>query len=246
MAVRVGVVLSGCGVMDGSEIHEAVSVLVALDRRGASIDCLAPNIPQADVINHLHHKPERQTRNVLEESARIARGKIRDLAHARAEELDALVFPGGYGAAKNLCTFAVDGPDCRVNDDVARLIRGMHHLRKPIGLACIAPVLAARVLGSMGLHPRLTIGTDPATAAAIVKMGGHHQDTAPAEICVDDANLLVTTPCYMNDVGPWVVYEGAEKMVERVLRLSGDPASVIRGQMTGNQHPPGGGDAQIS
>jgi len=232
MSAKVGVILSGCGVFDGSEIHEAVAILTALDRRGAAITCLAPDVPQAQVINHLTKKPEpHQSRNVLAESARIARGKIRDLAGATADEFDALVFPGGYGAVKNLCTFAADGADCKVNPDVARLLRDMHAARKPIGMACISPILAARVLGQAGAHPRLTIGSDKETAAAIEKMGGQHQNTAPTEICVDTDNRLVTTPCYMNDVGPWVVFQGAENMVEEVLRLTGDRASMIRSQM---------------
>src|SRR5437867_2164151 len=145
MSARVGVVLSGCGVQDGSEIHEAVSMLIALDRRGASIICMGPSIPQAPVVNHLNGKPTHQHRNVLEESARIARGKIRDLASVSSDDLDAVVFPGGYGVAKNLSDFAEKSDHCTVLNDVSRLIQQMHAAHKPIGLACIAPVLAARV-----------------------------------------------------------------------------------------------------
>jgi enhancing lycopene biosynthesis protein 2 len=230
--MNVGVLLSGCGVMDGSEIHEAVCILVALDRRGANIICTAPNIPQVDVINHLARKPDRQQqRNVLEESARIARGNIRDLATVKADDLDALVFPGGYGAAKNLCNFASRGADAQVNESVKRLLIDMHQARKPIGLACIAPVLAAKVFGEMGLTPKVSIGTDPDTASAINKMGGEHHDVGPTDTCVDEQNRIVTTPCYMNDVGPWTVYQGAERMVEEVLRLAGDVAAGVRQHM---------------
>ena len=236
MARRVGVLLSGCGVFDGSEIHEAVSVLIALDRRGAAIVCMAPNIPQAGVVNHLTGQPDPHPRNVLEESARIARGKIRDLATVRADELDALVLPGGFGAARNLCTFAGDGPQCQVNDQVARLLLEMHAARKPIGLACIAPVIIARLLGQKGLRPRVTIGTDRQTAQAIETMGAEHYAVGPADVAIDEANRMVTTPCYMNDVGLWIVYQGAEKMVEEVLRLAGDPASLIREQMAGSEN----------
>ena len=232
MSVRVGVLLSGCGVNDGSEIHESVSILVALDRRGATTICIAPNIPQTDVINHLTGKPDKhQKRNVLEESARIARGKIKDLATVSADDLDALVFPGGFGAAKNLSNFASKGADAEVNEQVKRLLIDMHNAKKPIGLACVAPVIAAKVFGEMGLHPKVTVGTDPATAQAINKMGGEHHDTGPTDIYVDEPNKLVTTPCYMNDVGPWVVYQGAEKMVEEVVRLAGDVAAGVRSHM---------------
>jgi enhancing lycopene biosynthesis protein 2 len=219
MAARVGVVLSGCGVFDGSEIHEAVSILVALDKRGAQITCIAPNL-SADATNHLTKRPAASKRNVLEEAARIARGNIRDLAAFKATDLDALVFPGGFGAAKNLCSFATDGPNCTVHPDVERLVSEMVKAGKPIGLACIAPVLAARILGKAGLKPRLTIGSDKGTADAINSMGGQHQITGPADVCVDEANRLVTTPCYMNNVGPWVVFQGADKMVEEVLRMA--------------------------
>lgn len=231
MAARVGIVLSGCGVFDGSEIHEAVSIILALDRRGAQVTFFAPNIPQAQVIDHLTGKPLTEKRNVLVESARIARGKIRDVATASADELDAVIFPGGFGAAKNLCDFAFKGENCAVQPEVARLMKAMHAAKKPIGLACISPVVAARVFGEMRLHPRLTIGSDAATAAKIEAMGAQHQNVGPAEVAVDEANKLVSTPCYMNEVGPWTVYQGAEKMVEEVLRLTGDVASMVRQHM---------------
>jgi enhancing lycopene biosynthesis protein 2 len=221
MSARVGVVLSGCGVFDGSEITEAVSILIALDKRKANIICMAPNIAQPETINHTTKKTDSQSRRVLEEAARIARGNIRDIAAVRAEELDALVFPGGYGAVKNLSTFAADGPACKVNENVERLLREMVKSKKPIGLACIAPILAARVLGSAGLKPKLTIGTDQQTADAIHAMKGEHENTGETDISIDEANRLVTTPCYMNDVGPWTVYQGAEKMVEAVLKMAG-------------------------
>ena len=220
MAAKVGVVLSGCGVFDGSEIHEAVSILIAIDKRGAQAICMAPDIPQAGVVNHLSQSDDPHPRRVLEESARIARGKIRDLARVTVDELDALVFPGGFGAAKNLSTFATDGANCRVEPGVARLLKEMVHAKKPIGLACIAPVLAARVLGAAGLQPTLSIGTDKATAEAITSMKAKHQNTGPTDVCIDERNRIVTTPCYMNDVGPWTVYQGAQRMVEEVLRMA--------------------------
>jgi enhancing lycopene biosynthesis protein 2 len=212
----VAVVLSGCGVFDGSEIHEAVSVLVALDRHGAETVCLAPDVPQLHTIDHLAGKPaDGPARNVLIESARIARGKIRDIAAASAEEFDALVFPGGFGAAKNLCDFAAKGPGCAVHPAVARLCQAMNAAKKPIGFACIAPVIAARLFGAT-----VTIGNDTATAAAIEQMGGKHQTAGPTDICVDEASKIVTTPCYMYDSTPWQVFQGADRMVEAVLRLA--------------------------
>lgn len=220
MATKVGVMLSGCGVFDGSEIHEAVSVLIALDKRGAQILCMAPNIPQTGVVNHFTRQAEAQVRRVLDESARIARGNIRDAASVTAEQLDALILPGGFGAAKNLCSFATDGPRCQVNDHVQRLLVEMHKAHKPIGLACIAPVIAARVFGARGLQPTVTIGTDKSTADAVRSMNARHQETDSAGVCIDELNLLVTTPCYMTAAGPYAVFQGADKMVEEVLRLA--------------------------
>ncbi len=234
MSVRIGVLLCGCGVFDGSEIHEAVSVLIALDRRGAEAVCIAPASDQSQNISHLSQKPADKgipARNMLEESARIARGNIRDLENVNADDFDALIIPGGFGVIKNLCTFAVDGTNCKVLPAVERLVLAMHSAKKPIGLTCIAPVLAARILGKAGIKARLTIGTDQDTAAAIDAMGCLHQETGTTGIIVDHENRLVSTPCYMNDVGPWVVFQGAEKMVEQVLNLAGDPDSLHRQSM---------------
>lgn len=220
MAKRVGVILSGCGVHDGSEIHEAVAILTALDQQGATAICMAPNIPQSEVINHLHREPEAGSRNVLAESARIARGKIKDLANVRADELDALILPGGFGAVKNLSTFAAHGAACRVETHVANLMLAMHQAGKPIGLACIAPALAAAVFGSKALNPLLTIGTDHATAQTLEQMGARHRACPVTEIVVDQPNKLVSTPCYMLAKGPWEVFQGAQKLVEAVLKMT--------------------------
>jgi enhancing lycopene biosynthesis protein 2 len=228
MSVRVGVLLSGSGVFDGSEIHEAVSILVALDRRGADIICTAPNIPQTQVINHLTQHPQKQHRNVLEESARIARGKIRDLAEISADDLDALILPGGFGVTRHLSDFAEKGAECTVIVQVAKLLRDLHAAKKPIGFACISPVLGARVFGDAGIKVKLSIGTDPGTAAIIEKMGATHQNAGHTEVCVDEENRIASTPGYMHDVGPWTVYQGADNLVEQVLRMAGDVASLVR------------------
>jgi enhancing lycopene biosynthesis protein 2 len=220
MAKRIGVVLSGCGVSDGSEIQEAVSILVALDKRAAEAICMAPNIPQTATVNHLNHKQDPTPRDVLAESARIARGKIRDLANVHAADLDGLVFPGGFGAVRNLCSYAVEGPRCRVIPEVARVILEMHAAGKPIAFACIAPVLAAAVLGARGHKPTLTVGTDAETADAIAAMGGRHETRGPTEVCIDRDNKLITTPCYMTASGPWEVFQGADRLVEELLKMA--------------------------
>ena len=214
---KVGVVLSGCGVFDGAEIHEATLTLLFLDRAGAEIICMAPNVDQMDVVNHIKGEAAGEKRNVLLESARIARGAIKDIMEVKAGDLDALIFPGGFGAAKNLCTFAVKGADCSVNPAVEKLIKEMHAAKKPIGFACIAPVIAAKVLGSF--NPQLTIGNDKATAEAIEKMGGKHMVSPVDNAVTDQKNKIVTTPAYM--LGPTIskVALGMERLVNEVLKL---------------------------
>lgn len=216
---KVGVVLSGCGVYDGAEIHESVITLLALDKAGAKVICMAPDVSQMHVINHMKGEPAAgENRNVLIESARIARGEIKNMKDVTAADLDALIFPGGFGAAKNLCTFAVDGVDCKVNAEVERLVNEMHRAKKPIGFICIAPAMAAKILGSH--QPKLTIGSDPGTAQAIEKMGGKHVECTVYEAAVDDVNKVVSTPAYM--LGPSIAHvaKGIEKCVEQVLKIA--------------------------
>jgi enhancing lycopene biosynthesis protein 2 len=215
---KVGVVLSGCGVFDGAEIHEAALTLLFLDKEGSQIICMAPDVDQMDVINHMKGEAGSEKRNVLLESSRIARGDIKDIKDVKAADLDALVFPGGFGAAKNLCSFAVKGADCTVNADVQRLVKEMHSAKKPVGFVCIAPVIAAKVLGAF--NPQLTIGNDKDTAEAIEKMGGKHVVSAVDSVVVDRKNKIVTTPAYM--LGPTIskVALGIEKLIKEVLKMA--------------------------
>jgi enhancing lycopene biosynthesis protein 2 len=216
---KVGLVLSGCGVMDGSEIHESVLALLAIDRASAEAVCMAPNIKQMHVINHLTNEPdEGAVRNVLNESARIARGKIRDIAHVKVEEIDALVFPGGYGAAKNLCTFAAQAEKCEVNPDVERLVREMHANGKPIGFICIAPALCAKILGDAGV--KLTIGNDKSTVQKLTAMGAQHQTSTVEEVVVDEKNRVVSTAAYMLARRISEAQSGIETLVNTVLKMT--------------------------
>lgn len=216
---RVGVLLSGCGVLDGSEIHEAVLTLLALDQRGATILCCAPNGRQAAVVDHATREPAEESRNMLKEAARIARGEIRDVATLRAADLDALILPGGYGAVRNLSDFAERGADCTVHPDVERLLSDLLAARKPIGALCIAPATVARVAANRGLPVRLTIGNDPATAAALTAMGCRHEPQPATGVTVDAEHRIVSTPAYMLARGPAEVYEGVCRLVDEVLAL---------------------------
>lgn len=216
---KVGVVLAGCGFLDGAEIHEATLTLLALDRQGAEIIAMAPKQDQMHVVDHTSSSEAAgEARNVFTESARIARGEIKDIADVEADDLDALVFPGGFGAAKNLCTFATEGPGMSVNADVERLVRDMRAAAKPLGFICIAPAIGAKLLGEAGV--KLTIGNDAATAGALEQLGAKHVDCAVDDIVVDDDLKVVTTPAYM--LGPSIAHvaKGIDKLVDRVLELS--------------------------
>jgi enhancing lycopene biosynthesis protein 2 len=219
MGKKIGVILSGCGVYDGAEIHESVITLLAIDRLGAEAVICAPDRPQLHVVNHLSGDVEEGAeRNVLVESARIARGAIRDVAEVTADELDALILPGGFGAAKNLCDFAVKGADCDVDAGVAALVRAVHEQGKPVAAVCIAPALLAKVLGAEG--PELTIGNDADTADALETMGAAHVACPVREFVVDHERKLISSPAYMLAEGISEAAEGIEKTVAALVDMA--------------------------
>ena len=218
---KVAVILSGCGVYDGSEIQEACAALLALDRHHARAVPCAPDKPQMHVVDHTAGEPAAgEDRNVLKEAARIVRGEITPLADMDVKDVDAVLMPGGFGAAKNLCDFAVEGADCTVDGQVAAFLRAAYEAQKPIGAMCIAPVIVARVFGK-DLKPKLTIGTDPDTAKAIAAMGAEHVECPASGAVVDEEHRIVTTPAYMSAGGIGEVFAGAEEFVGRLLALCG-------------------------
>ena len=212
---KFAVILSGNGVFDGAEIHEATMTLYAIAKNGGEYEIFAPDIKQHHVINHITGEEMDETRNVLIESARIARGNIKPLSVFSKEDFDAIVFPGGFGVAKNLCSFAFDNVDCTVNPEVERVIKEMAAAKKPIGALCISPVLIARVLGNI----TVTIGQDTGTAESIEKLGAIHKNTGHGEVVVDETNKIVTTPCYMLDANIAQIAEGADAVVKAILKL---------------------------
>jgi enhancing lycopene biosynthesis protein 2 len=212
---RFAIFLSGCGVSDGAEIHEAVMTMLAIDKFDCSYDIFAPDIPQAHVINHLTGEVSNEKRNVLVEAARIARGKIINAAEFEAGKYDALIFPGGFGVAKNFCTYAFDGVKCSVNPIIEKAIKDMHMAGKPIGAMCISPVLITRVLGQV----TTTIGTDPSTAHDLEKMGGYHIESSIAEVVSDRVNKIFTTPCYMLNSRISEIALGAENLIKTILNF---------------------------
>ncbi|MCB1184944.1 isoprenoid biosynthesis glyoxalase ElbB [bacterium] len=216
---KVAVILSGCGVFDGAEIHEACAALLALDRAGAEVQVAAPTGPQMHVVDHLAGQPAAgESRDILVESARLARGQAVPLVDLDPAACDAVLLPGGFGAAKNLCTFAVDGADCTVHPQVEAFLRAAHAAGRPIGAMCIAPVVLARVFGP-DLHPRLTIGTDPATAEQVNRTGAEHVDCPVDGVVVDERHRFISTPAYMLADSIGEVFDGAETFVRGLLAL---------------------------
>ncbi|MBP6122526.1 MULTISPECIES: isoprenoid biosynthesis glyoxalase ElbB [Providencia] len=213
----IAVILCGCGVFDGSEVHESVLTMLALSNNNVKVHFFAPDEFQPTVINHINGELKTDKRNQMEESARISRGEIAPLSSADASKLDALIIPGGFGAAKNLCDFAVKGSDCEINKELLSLVRQMHQQKKPLGLMCIAPVMLPKMLNT---SVELTIGNDSETIAEIVKMGGKHIECTVDNIVVDESNKVVTTPAYMLAQSIGEANIGINKLVEKVLEMA--------------------------
>jgi len=214
---KIAVILSGCGVFDGAEIHESTLVLLALDQANIEYQCIAPDVEQLHVVNHISGQPmENENRNVLVEAARISRGNVLNVVDANAADYDGVIVPGGFGAAKNLSDFAVSGAEMTMNVDVKAFLQALQQQNKPVGLICIAPVMAPLIFGP-GVE--CTIGNDAETAAVINALGGKHVECAVADIVVDEANKLVTTPAYMLAERISEAAEGINKLVKKVLAL---------------------------
>merc|ERR1712226_38927 len=220
----VALVLAGSGVYDGSEVHEASAVMVHLSRQNAEYKIYAPDIPQMHVIDHTKGEEMPETRNVLVESARIARGKIEDIELLDASKCDAIIFPGGFGAAKNLSNFAVKQAEMTVNEQVAKVLNDFHASKKPIGLCCIAPVLAAKTISGC----EVTVGMDTeqdgrfpyaGVAGAVSALGAKHENKEVSEIHVDEVNKIVTTPAFMCETKLHEIHDGIGEMVKKVLSL---------------------------
>ncbi len=217
---KIGVVLSGCGVYDGAEIHESVITLLAIDRAGAEAVCMAPNVEQMHVVNHLTgEEAAGEKRNVLIESARIARGEIKDISTVKADDIDALVFPGGFGAAKNLSSFAVKGENCDIHPEVLRLVKEFAAKQKPQAVLCIAPAMMAKIYQDAPKKPVLTIGNDKETSGKIEIMGSRHQDCSARDFVLDEVNKIVSTPAYMLGQSISEVAEGIEKTINELIKL---------------------------
>ncbi len=210
---KFAVVLSGCGVYDGAEIHEATLTMLAIMRQGADYQCYAPDIEQHHVINHISGDQMNETRNVMIESARIARGDIKPLSEFKGNDFDALIFPGGFGAAKNLSTVAFNGSDATINPDVEKAVMQMVDLNKPIGALCISPAFIAKILKDINV----TIGNDKGTIEAIEAMGATHVETDHGDVVFDENKLVFTTPCYMLDATILDIDDGANNIVKAIL-----------------------------
>jgi len=215
IVMKFAIVLSGCGVYDGAEIHEATLTMLAIAKKGGTYEIFAPDVRQHHVINHITGEVMDEYRNVLVESARIARGKISALDSYNPADFDAFILPGGFGVAKNLCSYAFDGASCRVDNVVERALIDTHRAGKPIGALCISPVLIAKVISEVDV----TIGDDEATAMHIEEMGAVHIKTGNREVVVDTANRIVSNPCYMLDASIVDIAMGAENVINAIIDL---------------------------
>lgn len=207
--------MCGCGTLDGSEIHESVMTLLAIDRNGGEYQIFAPDAEQFHVVNHITGQPTDEKRNMMVEAARIARGNVKPLSQCNSADFDALVFPGGNGSAKNLFTYAIDGPDFSVREDVVKVIKDFHTAKKPIGALCIAPVMIAKVLGNV----TVTVGQDESTIENVMSFGSGHQVTNQKEVCVDEENKVFTSPCYMLPARISDIADCADNLVKAMLRV---------------------------
>ncbi|MEG1555103.1 MAG: isoprenoid biosynthesis glyoxalase ElbB [Bacteroidales bacterium] len=214
---KFAVIMCGCGSMDGTEIHEAVMTLLAIDRKGCSYTIFAPDANQYHVMNHYTQEVMEETRNMLVEAARIARGTIHPLSDFNAHDFDALVFPGGFGAAKNLFNYAIKGANATVNPEIATIIKDFHALKKPIGALCIAPVLLAKVLGDI----TITVGTDQATIVDVKKFGATHINTQKTEVIADKQNMIFSTPCYMLPASISDIADCAQNLIDSIVENIG-------------------------
>lgn len=217
---NVAVILSGCGYLDGAEIREAVLSLLYLDQQGAKVQCFAADKNQHHVVNHLGGEESKEERHILQEAARIARGKVQPLCDLEVEAFDALVIPGGYGVAKNLSDLAFKGPECTVDKEFARVAQGFVEAGKPIGAICIASAVLVAALKEKGIHPTVTIGECADTAAAIEAMGGKHVVRASDEIAVDETHKIVSASAYMREDALAPIGRGIEKLVVEVLEIA--------------------------
>lgn len=224
---NIAVLLAGSGVYDGSEIHESVLTLLALDEAGASYQCVAPDKPQFHVINHLTGEPMTESRNVLLESARIARGKVKALKDMKASDFDALIIPGGFGAAKNLNEWAIKGPDGAIDPEVKAFILDFMRLNKPIGAMCMGPTVVAQALADSDYHPQLTVGSTAAPSpydiaaisAGMERMGSKAVMRTVQQIEVDVTHKIVTAPCYMMEARISDIRLNTKQLVEALLKL---------------------------
>lgn len=231
---RVGVLLSGCGVYDGTEIHEAVFTLLELARHSYTAVCLAPDAPQLHVVNHATGEVTPEQRNMFVESARIARGAITRLAEIEPDELDALVIPGGFGTAKNHTTWAIDGPAATIRQDVKDLIAGMVNSRKPVVGLCMAPTTIAKALQDTSHHANLTVGStaesSPYDIAGISEginnVGSHATGATIREIVVDIDNHIITAPCYMMEASIMQVQQNVAQAIDALATMLGNTNHV--------------------
>jgi len=220
----VAVVLSGCGVMDGAEVTEAVGLIVSLSQAGFGMAFYAPDRFQANVIDHYRGVAAGESRNILSEAARIARGNIKPLSAIRPEAHCAIVFPGCFGAAKNLCNFAEAGGRANLYEDVQAALSPFVEERKPIVALCAAPLVLGLIARNCGISgSRITFGgyaEGKAMVDALGVWGQTHVEMPVDGACVDEGHRFVSVPAYMyGGATPAQVFAGCQAAVAALKQL---------------------------
>lgn len=228
---RVAMILSGCGVNDGSEMTEAAGLIIALSQAGYAIRFYAPDRAQHDVIDHAAARPMQDTRNILVESARIARGQIEPLSALSTAHADAVVLPGGFGVAKNLSNFAARGQDARLAPDVAEALAPFLAAGKPLVALCAAPLVLGLLARDAGIEgARLTFGHEAEGTEliqAIEAWGQKHVEMPVDEACIDSRHHLVSVPAYMYGAAtPAEVFGACQAAVSALGWLLGEEGAA--------------------
>lgn len=205
--MNIGVLLSGNGVYDGAEIQEAVLTLLAIDEMGWNAVCISVDKPQHHVINHLTGEVMDESRNMLVEAARIARGQITPIDSISPADIDALVIPGGFGSAKNFTSWAFDGPESTILPEVKLLLVNLVNVGKPIVALCVSPVVVAKAFEGSSIHPTLSLGSASESSPYDINSfneglratGAIAQERTIREVLIDPTNRIICAPCYMMD-----------------------------------------------
>lgn len=220
---KCALILAGCGAKDGAEITESVSLMIAFDQAHFHVQAFAPNRSFHHVIDHAADQiVESENRNMLVESARIARGNVLPLQELAEDDYDVICFAGGFGVAKNFCNFASEGKNAVLENDVKDILFRFIRAHKIVSALCISPILLALAAKELQLKDaKITLGDGSSEAAEIVQTWGiTHEPKKVHEASIDKVNRFVTAPAYMDaQASPKDIFASATSLVKGVESL---------------------------